>query len=383
MRAVGVILAVLVTGAPALAGCGSSSSTSTPGPTSTPTCTPATPQRGLYVVHAAIGSEKSDFFGDCRVINALAADGFQVSPTYMGSRHMVDLAAKGDLSRYDVAFPASQPAAEAIQKEIPDATLTPVFSSPMAVATFTEIAQLLAREQGIASENHGTWIFHVDRFLGVAFTTSWDAIPENTAYPSTNHILLSTTDPSQSNSADMLVAIVSNVLNGGLVTDPKAVDKYARTIAQLFIDQGITFQTSQEPFDIYMTQDGMGRVPMTLVYEAQFIGREINDPASMGDRVLMYPYPTVYSDHTLVVLKQGQDKLETFARDLTHDPTLTNLEALHGFRNAQFSDVVGQHDIRPTPPTRPPSLAAVDVPVYEILEGFLNAIDKLYHPSPS
>jgi hypothetical protein len=154
----GVVFAALVTGGFALAGCTShGTSTSDNQPVAQPGTPCATPS-GLDVIQAAVGSEKECFFADQKVVTALKNDGFRGQPDYMGSRHMIALAATGGLSKYDVAFPASEPAAEAIQKKIPGATVHPVFSSPMTVATFSEIAQLLVREK-IASKNpDGIWV---------------------------------------------------------------------------------------------------------------------------------------------------------------------------------------------------------------------------------
>lgn len=337
-------------------------------------------------IRAVIGSEKRDFFQDPQVVKVLHENGFIVQADYMGSREMATLATQsGGLSHYDIAFPSSEPAADAIRQAIPSATEIPMFGSPMAIATFRPIARLL-QKLGIAERQpDGIWTFYVQNFLNLMAKPPlrWNEIPGNNTYPSPNQILLTTTDPSESNSADMLVAIVSNVLNGGLVTDPADVARYSHRIASLFIDQGYTGYSSQDPMDEYLSSDGIGLAPMVLIYEAQFIGTEITEPDRMRpDMILMYPYPTVESRHTLLILNpvaRNSGEVQRFANLLKSDPELTRLEAEHGFRAPPFSQIMSEHRISPPPPDGPPDLTEVDLPRYEILEGFLNAIIKKYH----
>lgn len=335
---------------------------------------------GVTTVRAAIGSEKQSFFDDPRVVGALRRHGYRVQPDYMGSRQM---ATSADLSRYDVAFPSSQPAADAVQHragQTREAREARVFSSPMAVATFAPIARLLA-QLGIGHQGaDGIWTFDVRRYLDVADGgLRWNQIAGNTTYPSPNRVLLSTTDPRKSNSADMFVALTSFVLNGDSpVTDRATVNRDVPRIASLFLNQGYTDSTSQDPFAEYLTA-GMARVPMALVYEAQYLGTQLSDPSLLGaDRVLMYPTPTVFSDHTLVLVRRSA-RLDAFADLLTSDPALLALEAGHGFRTlrgAAFGQQVAAHHL--TVPTGEPELSPASPPTYEILESFLDAIDKQY-----
>lgn len=347
---------------------------------------PAHAGGGVTTIRAAIGSEKQDFFDDPKVVAALRRHGYRVQPDYMGSRQM---ATSANLSRYDVAFPSSQPAADAVQQRAAGADQhaaagqsreVRVFSSPMAVATFLPVARLLA-QLGIARQGAGgIWTFDVRRYLDVADTgLRWNQIAGNAAYPSPNRVLLSTTDPRKSNSADMFVALTSFVLNGDSpVTDRATVNRDVPRIASLFLNQGYTDSTSQDPFSEYLTA-GMARVPMALVYEAQYLGTQLGDPSLLGaDRVLMYPTPTVFSDHTLVLVRRSA-RLDAFASLLTGDADLLTLEAEHGFRTLRgsaFGRQVSAHHL--TVPTGQPELSPASPPTYEILESFLDAIDRQY-----
>src|SRR5262245_44844913 len=62
----------------------------------------------VVVVHGVIGSEKQPFFQDPAVIAEFRAQGYDVLVDTAGSRQ---IATTVDLSKYDFAFPAGEPAA--------------------------------------------------------------------------------------------------------------------------------------------------------------------------------------------------------------------------------------------------------------------------------
>ena len=74
----------------------------------TPASTP------LVTVHGVIGSEKLPFFQDSAVIAEFHAKGYDVQVDTAGSRQ---IATTVDLSKYDFAFPAGEPAGIKIQQD--------------------------------------------------------------------------------------------------------------------------------------------------------------------------------------------------------------------------------------------------------------------------
>ncbi|MGI5229252.1 hypothetical protein [Actinoallomurus sp. CA-142502] len=321
-------------------------------------------------VHGVIGSEKEAFFADPAVRKAFARDGLTVEVDSAGSRQ---IATSVDLSRYDFAFPSSAPAADRIQQQRHVTARYAPFASPMAIATFRPIADLLAGA-GVAKRQGPVWTFDVSRYLGlVARHTRWDRLPHNTAYPVRRDVLVSTTDPRSSNSAAMYLAIASYVANGDAVVRGAAEERRVLpTLTGLFVDQGYTDNTTEGPFADYLSL-GMGKAPLVCVYEAQFVDAAVRNLLKAG-MVLMYPTPTVQSRHTLIPFDDGGDRV---GRLLTSDPELQRLAALHGFRTAdpaRFAAVTADHHV----PVRTDLIDVVDTPSYDTLEHLLAGVAKAY-----
>ncbi|HYL52731.1 MAG TPA: hypothetical protein VEZ15_12235, partial [Acidimicrobiia bacterium] len=145
------------------------------------------PKRKLVIVRGAIDSEKKAFFDDPRVKAVFAKHGFDVQVVPAGSRA---IATTFDLSKYDFAFLAGSPAAEKIRTDRKITVSYVPFFTPMVIATFMPIAQLLARA-GVAHDRGGSWTLDVKGFLHmVKNNTRWDSLPGNTTYPSTKYIFI-------------------------------------------------------------------------------------------------------------------------------------------------------------------------------------------------
>src|ERR1700737_4670757 len=164
----------------------------------------------LTVVRGVIGSEKQPFFSDPEVIRVFHSHGLDVKVDTAGSRQIASL----DLTHYDFAFPAGVPAAEKIRLARKVNTSYSPFYTPMAIASFRSIADLLVNA-GVAKNQGGYYTFDVQAYLQlVARNARWTDLPNNTAYPSGNSILITSTDIRTSNSAAMYLALASYVANG-------------------------------------------------------------------------------------------------------------------------------------------------------------------------
>jgi hypothetical protein len=142
----------------------------------------------LTVARGVIGSDKQPFFRDPAVAAAFARHGLQVQVDVAGSR---EIATRVDLGAYDFAFPAGIPAAERIRRQRKVTAFYQPFYTPMAVATFKPIAELL-RKAGVASPlAGGYWRFDMRRYLElVARQTRWNQLPGNTTYAANKSMLL-------------------------------------------------------------------------------------------------------------------------------------------------------------------------------------------------
>ncbi len=319
-------------------------------------CAAAVPVRGV------IGSEKEPFFDDDRVTARLECLGFAVEVNSRGSREMLDSLARAD-NAYAFAFPSSTPTAQKIMRTLEVDDRMPLFSTPMAVATFRPIVAVLTRAGVVKKASDGTDVLDIAALLDLARRgVTWDQLAGNVEYPAHKTVLLSTTDPQDSNSAIMYLSIASQVANrGAIVTTSQQVEKVLPDLCRLIFDQGDKPETSQVLFDNYLV-DGMGRTPMALVYEAQY-DTTAPAPALSADNVLIYPRPTVYSRHTLIPLNQDGRAVGQALRD---DPELVRLAQEHGFRPEKAA---GQQTAK-----RPRPVDVVESPSFEVLETMLSAL---------
>src|SRR5262249_6999714 len=128
----------------------------------------------------------------------------------------------------------------------------------------------------------------------------------------------------------MYLALASYVLNGDNVVQSEAeVRKLAPALAPLFLRQGFQESSSAGPFDDYLTM-GMGKAPLVMIYEAQFVERQLQHGGTAKDMVLRYPQPTVFTKHVLVPLKPAAERL---GEALESDSTLQRLAAEYGLRS--------------------------------------------------
>ncbi len=322
-------------------------------------------------VHGIIGSEKEPFFKDPRVVAALKRGGFTVTVSTAGSRQI----AGKDLAAEDFAFPAGVPAAEKIRLDHPGSQSFVPFYTPMAIATWAPIVDLLT-DAGVVHTAAGVTTLDVAAYMAlVAKNTRWKDLPNNTAYPVNKSILITSTDVRKSNSAAMYLALASYVANGdNIVENDGQVAPLMDQLSPLFLRQGFVESSSEEPFDNYLVQ-GMGKAPMVMIYESQYVQRAAaNDGSISPDMALMYPQPTILSKHTFVGLTPDGKRLGDF---LTNDPEMRSLATQFGFRTtdtAAFRSFVADHKL-PVPDT---VIDVVDPPTYETLESMITRLEAIY-----
>jgi hypothetical protein len=322
------------------------------------------------VVKGVIGSEKQPFFADADVQAAFHTHGLDVRVDTAGSRQ---IATSTDLSKYDFAFPAGEPQGVKIKTDRKAATLYQPFYTPMVVATFKPVADLLVAA-GVAANQGSYYTIDVAAYEAlVAQNKRWSELPNNTSYPVNKSILISSTDVRTSNSAAMYLAIASYVDNhNNIVQDHTQADAVLPAIEPLFLRQGFTQTSSEGPFNDYLSI-GVGKEPMVMIYESQFVARAAaRDGSITKDKVLMYPSPGLLSKHTLVPLNSRGDQVGQL---LQNDSKLQTLEIQYGFRTANaaaFKQFATSHGV-----ALPASLNnEIDPPTYEVLEYMISTIEK-------
>jgi hypothetical protein len=128
----------------------------------------------------------------------------------------------------------------------------------------------------------------------------------------------------------------------------------------------------------------MGKSPMVMIYESQFIQRAAAADGTITDQMqLIYPDPTILSKHTFVGLTPDGIRLGEF---LTTDPEMRSLATQYGFRTtdtAAFTKFTTDHQL--SVPSQ--FLDVIDPPTYETLEAMITRLEAIYNgqnlPTPA
>ncbi|MFZ6766420.1 hypothetical protein ACO0LM_04990 [Undibacterium sp. Di26W] len=322
-------------------------------------------------VKGMVGSEKESYFSDPRVIEILASKGLRVKVEKVGSREIISR----DFSTYDFAFPAGAPAALALQNKARAKQVYPTFFTPMAIASWVQLVPVLEKEGLVKKINDAYYIVDMKKLLNLSEKgTRWRELKDNTAYNTGKSILISSTDVRKSNSAAMYLSLASYVANdNNVVDDNEQANKVLPFVSSLFLRQGLQESSSSGPFEDYTTM-GMGKAPLVMIYESQFLEYQSKRPKPNADMVLLYPQPTIYTKHIVVPFNENGRRV---GEALATDPALQKLATEYGYRTAnadQFSEFLQNKKLQ-----APTSLVdVIDPPSFEILERMIQTIEKKF-----
>lgn len=325
----------------------------------------------VVTVRGLIGSEKQAFLTDPRVLEVLRRNGIDLVVDTAGSREMPT---RPDLKSYDFGFPAGVPAARKLMQVVNATKSFTPFYTPMTVASWKPIADILIANGIVRRKGAYYYIIDMKQLLAaISAKKRWNELKNSGAYPVSKSILISSTDVRKSNSAAMYLALASYIANGGEIvqSDDQARRVYPQ-VSQLFLRQGFQESSSAGPFEDYTTM-GMGKAPLVMIYEAQFIEYQIAHQGTRnGDMVLLYPEPTIFTKHTLVPFDAAGEKVGAL---LESDPDLQRLAAEHGLRTAD--NTYAAQFWKKNGVNVPDSIIdVVDPPSFEILETMIKAIEQ-------
>lgn len=287
-----------------------------------------------------IALDVEPYFADARVQKALAEQGLVVNVKRVGSRDMANRVVPGQTP--DFFFPsgvvAANQIADAAKKANVGSTSYSPFYTPMVVASWAPIAQVLAAN-GMATEaSPKVWRVDLAKLTQLMLDKKrWKDLKGAAAYDVNKSVLVSTTDVRKSNSAAMYLALTSYAINGGdLVTDRATAQKVALRVAELFKRQGYQENYVNGNFDDYASI-GIGKTPMAFIYENQMLSYALAKKGVGPDMVLMYPQPTLFNKVVFVATSERAKKLGDV---LTNNAMLQRLAVDYGFRIADTAQFV-------------------------------------------
>jgi hypothetical protein len=294
-------------------------------------------------LNGLIALDVEPYFKDPRVIKLLADNKLRVNATRIGSREMAARVVPGQMP--DFFFPSGVVAANQIGDAAKNAkvstTVYSPFYTPMVIASWTPIAQMLSAN-GIAKEMSPK-VWNVD-FAKLNQTMldkkRWKDLKDSQAYPVSKSVLVSTTDVRKSNSAAMYLALTSFAMNSGdIVTDKATAQKIAQRVAELFKRQGYQENYVNGNFDDYASI-GIGKTPMAFIYENQMVSYALQKKGIGSDMVLLYPQPTIFNK---VVFVTTNERAKALGELLSNNPELQRIAVDYGFRigdSAYFAQTV-------------------------------------------
>jgi hypothetical protein len=169
----------------------------------------------------------------------------------------------------------------------------------------------------------------------------------------------------------MYLALASYLANGDNVVDTDAAaDKVSARMVGLFSRQGFQESSSAGPFEDY-TAMGIGKAPLVMIYEQQFLEYVLSHADPNPDMVLLYPRPTILSKHTIVALT---DNGARFAEEMTTDPKVAAIARRYGFRTQDSSELFAAVEAKKL--AIPHTIVdVIDPPSYDMLEALINRVD--------
>lgn len=287
------------------------------------------------------GSEKSQFMADPEVTRLLKEKhGLTVQWQAMGSYDQVLVETDEIHSRgWNCLWPSSGSAQQVFEDkhggQFPEYRAETVLQSPEVLYAGPNGTDALMRA-GLVEQRDGRYYVVDMRGLLMDHTLAGKTWQDLQATDLQGPINISSTDPAKSNSGFTLAQLeLSTVATDG--TRPPTIDEARAALPrlrQLYDAQGLQAATSDNGFRQWLTQGGEYAAPLYAGYESQII-QEINTgPNAAGvlqEVRVLYPDPTMYSDHPLLALDADAAKLI----EALKDPELQTLAwQKYGFRSA-------------------------------------------------
>jgi hypothetical protein len=277
-----------------------------------------------------IGSEKNNFLENEKVKQILKNKyGITLDYSRAGSIEMVKDPVKEDI---DFLWPSSQVALEIFREQQGSKLVKSdlIFNSPIVIYSWDIVVKALLQKGLVKKENETYYITDMPGLIGyIRKGKKWSDIGLNELYGKINII---TTDPTKSNSGSLYAGLLANILNGDVVNDERSLDTLLPVLRDIFNKQGFQQTSSGFLFEQFL-KTGVGQYPMIAGYENQIIEFSILHKdfwPRVNDKIkILYPLPTVWSEHPVLAL----NKKSIILLDALKDPEIQKIAwEEHGFR---------------------------------------------------
>lgn len=268
------------------------------------------------VIRGIITSEKENFFKDERVKAIFSKHGFDVQFERMASGKIAQANNVAELNNADFVFPSGVQTSDKLKSNLKGSQAYNVFYSPMVIATWNPIFDILKSNKVIKKVGDYEAL-DMESFMKLAENgVRWKDLKNSDSYPVNKVVLVSSSDSRFSNSAKMYLSLNSYVLNGhNVVSTNQEVDKVMPVLKHIIQAQGNRESSSTNMMSDYMSI-GRGKVPMMFAYESEFLENAFRNGGLGKDMKLVYPTPTVFTKHVMVILNpKAQALVDLFKKD--------------------------------------------------------------------
>ncbi|MEO3924168.1 hypothetical protein ABGB07_09960 [Micromonosporaceae bacterium B7E4] len=327
------------------------------------TSTPA----ALTTLTCVGGSEKSELMADPEVTRVLR-DRYRLEVSFqpLGSYDQVQLSTD-ELSarRVDCLWPSSASAQSVFEAQhqgaFPEYRAENLLQSPEVVYAGPRGTDALVRMGVVQQRDNRFHIVNMKSLLldYVLKKQTWDG---NGAAELRGPITVSSTDPAKSNSGFVLAQLQLSILaTDDVFQAPNLVQarRALPTMRALYDAQGLQARSSESGFREWLTQGGEFKSPLYAGYENQLIQQVVQSGANSANLLrnvrVLYPDPTIYSDHPVLALNATAAGFI----EAMKDPEIQSIAwQTYGFRSAvqvgvndvaDFPDIDLAEQIRTTP----------------------------------
>ena len=285
----------------------------------------ATSSSEITEIKCAGGSEKTALMADPEVTKVLA-DKYHLKLEFvpMGSYSQVQMPTD-DIKKggYNCLWPSSASAQRIFEADhlgqFSGYRAQTVLQSPEVVYSGPEATAALQRAKVVTKvDNH--YEFDIKTFLldHATKSTTWQKLKAgNLAGP----VRIRSTDARSSNSGFTMMQLELTILatkdstSAPTLAQAKAVLPQMR---QLYATSGLQAASSENGFSQWLTQGGEYAAPLFAGYENQIIqlaATNSNSKEILKDVTVLYPSPTIYSDHPILALDTDGRRLISAMRD--------------------------------------------------------------------